>query len=333
MTQDPARYRPKLYPPPEFPPRRLPAFARTPPAIFPPILGLLGLVVALRLGLNIQGLPREVGDLAAGLVLPLWAFAACIYILKLSRRISVIVDDLKVMPSRGALAAGTVGGMIAAGLLGGFAPRLAAGLLILMLVLHAVLALLTLRTLLSLPPEARVVNPGWHMTFAGFIVAAPAAVSLGLPELARVLLFATLPVALGIWGASLVQLVRQSPPPPLRPMLAIHLAPASLMATTASLLGFEGLAAILAWAVAGMALALVAALRWITVSGFSALWSALTFPLSAAATALMRQDGALGWAGQGVLVLALVAVPWIAWRVLKLWPGGQLAARTNAAEA
>ncbi|WP_149586886.1 tellurium resistance protein [Tabrizicola flagellatus] len=333
MTQEPVRFRPKPYPPPEFPPRRLPAFSRTPPAIFPPILGLLGLVVALRLGLDIRGLPREIGDLAAGLVLALWAFAACVYILKMSRRISVITDDLKVMPSRGALAAGTMGGMVAAGLLGNFAPRLAIGLLVLMLALHAVLALLTLRKLLSLAPEARAVNPGWHMSFVGVIVAGPAAVSLGLPELARVLLFTTLPVALGIWGASLMQLVRQSPPAPLRPMLAIHLAPASLMATTASLLGLEGLAALLGWAVVALALALFAALRWITVSGFSALWAAFTFPLAAAATALMRQGGALGLAGQGLLALALVAVPWIAWRVLKMWPGGQLAARTNAAEA
>ena len=40
MTQEP---RPKRYPPPEFPPRRAKLFAKTPPAVFPSILGLLGL--------------------------------------------------------------------------------------------------------------------------------------------------------------------------------------------------------------------------------------------------------------------------------------------------
>ena len=48
MTQPPrVSARPKRYPPPEFPPRRAKLFARTPPAIFPPILGLLGLAAAL----------------------------------------------------------------------------------------------------------------------------------------------------------------------------------------------------------------------------------------------------------------------------------------------
>ena len=44
MTTPP---RPKRYPPPEFPPRRAPAFARTPPAIFPVLLGLCGLAFGL----------------------------------------------------------------------------------------------------------------------------------------------------------------------------------------------------------------------------------------------------------------------------------------------
>ncbi|MFN4203153.1 MAG: tellurium resistance protein [Tabrizicola sp.] len=333
MAQESVRYRPKQYPPPEFPPRRPLPFARTPPAIFPPILGLLGLVTALRIGLDRWGLPQEPADLAIGLALPLWVFAVYIYILKMSRRVSVIMDDLKVLPSRVGLAAATMGGMVVAGHLGAFAPRVATGLLIVMLVLHALLALLTLRTLAALPPEAREVNPGWHLTFVGFIVAAPAAVALGLQGLAQALLYVTLPIALGIWGVSLGQLARRVPPAPLRPMLAIHLAPASLLATTAGLLGLDLVAAILAWTVLLIVLALFASLRWITASGFSALWSAFTFPLAAAATALMLHGGALGWAGQGLTVLGLVTIPWIAWRVLKLWPGGQLAARTNAAEA
>lgn len=333
MTQEPARYRPKPYPPPEFPPRRPPPFARTPPAIFPPVLGLLGLTVALRVGLGRQGLPPQAADLAAGLVLPLWAFAVCIYAAKLARRVSVILDDLKVMPSRAGLAAGTMGGMVAGGLLAPIAPHLGTALLLAMLAMHALLAILTLRTLAALPHEAREVNPGWHMTFVGFIVAAPAAVTLGLPGLAQGLFYATLPVALGIWAASLVQLARRIPPAPLRPMLAIHLAPASLLATTASLLGLTQAATVLGWLVLLIVLALLAGLRWITASGFSALWSAFTFPLTAAATALMLLGGWMGQIGQGLGFVALVAVPLIAWRVLKLWPGGQLAARTNAAEA
>ena len=57
MTQPPRiSARPKRFPPPEFPPRRPKLFARTPPAVFPSILGLLGLAGAVRLMLGRLGL-------------------------------------------------------------------------------------------------------------------------------------------------------------------------------------------------------------------------------------------------------------------------------------
>jgi tellurite resistance protein len=333
MVQNPARYRPKMYPKPEFPPRRIAPFGWTPPAIFPPILGLLGLATALQVGTATLGLGPDLAALLAGMVVPLWLFAISAYLFKMIRRISVIQDDLKVMPSRAGLAAATLGGMVSAGHLAGVAPRLGVGLLVIMLILHTGLVLLTLRALALLPPEAREVNPGWHMTFVGFIVAAPPAVALGLPDLARILFFATLPIAAVIWGLSFVQVSRRIPPAPLRPMLAIHLAPASLLAITASLIGQGMLATLFGWLVLALLLALLAGLPWIIESGFSPLWSAFTFPMAAASTALMLQGGALAWAGLALLGAGVVAIPWIAWRVLKLWPGGQLAAKTNAAEA
>jgi tellurite resistance protein len=333
MAEQPVRHRPKMYPPPEFPPRKVALFANTPPAIFPVVLGLLGLATALRVASAQWGVGTEIADLASGIVLPVWIFAACAYIVKMTRRISVIRDDLKVMPSRAGLAAGTLGGMVAAGHLGVFAPSLASAMLLVMLALHAALVLLTVRVLLGLPPEARQVNPGWHMIFVGFIVGAPPAALLGLDGLAQGILYATLPVALAIWAASLLQLVRRSPPAPLRPMLAIHLSPASLMATTAILTGQGLLAQGLAVLALAILLALVATSWWITEAGFSPLWGAFTFPMAAASTALMLQGGVLGIVGQALLLMALGLIPWIAYRVLKLWPGGRLAARTNAAEA
>ena len=40
-----------------------------------------------------------------------------------------------------------------------------------------------------------------------------------------------------------------------------------------------------------------------------------------------------GQAGLVLLVIALAVVPAIAWGVIRLWPTGKLAAKTNAAEA
>ena len=325
--------RPKRYPAPEFPPRRTPPFAKTPPAIFPPILGLLGLATALRLALEGLGLDRGLGDLVAGLAVALWVFAAFAYGAKVARRPAVVVEDLRVLPGRSGLAAMTMGGMAAATLVAAYASGPALVLMLAALAGHAVLAVLLVRLLLTLPPPGREVNPTWHLSFVGFIVAAPAAVALGWEGLAVALFWLTMPVAVLIWALSAVQFMRSVPPPPLRPLLAIHVAPAALLGSVASLLGMAELAGIFVALGLAFVLALVASGRWLIGAGVTPLWGAFTFPLAALATAMLRDGG--GWLVPG-LVLTLVglgAIPAILWWVLKRWPGGKLAAVTNAAEA
>jgi tellurite resistance protein len=141
----------------------------------------------------------------------------------------------------------------------------------------------------------------------------------------------TIPIALVIWAISAVQLVRRIPPEPLRPMLAIHLAPASLFASVAALLGQGVLAQGFAALACIILFMLIISARWITAAGFSAMWGSFTFPLTACASALILT----GWTAAGVVVLAaaLGIVPIIAWKIMVLWGSGQLAARTNAAEA
>lgn len=331
MTKEP---RPKRYPPPEFPPRRLAAFAKTPPAIFPPILGLLGLAIALRLALAQLVLPSGAADLLAGVAVALWLFAAFAYVVKLVRRPGVVVEDLRVLPGRSGLAAMTMGGMAAATLIAPHAPGLAQGLIVLALAGHAVLAVLLLRLLLSLPRESRQVNPTLHLSFVGFIVAGPAAVAVGWTGLAAVLFWATLPVAVGIWGLSVVQFaLAVPPPPPLRPLLAIHIAPAALLGSVAGLLGMVALSSGLVLGGLALAAVLATSARWLLTAGVTPMWGALTFPLAALATALIRSGGVWQTVGIGLTVLALAVIPWILWWILKRWPGGKLAAVTNAAEA
>lgn len=325
--------RPKRFPPPEFPPRRPALFARTPPAIFPPILGLLGLALALRLGLTELGLATGAADLLAGIAVALWVFAAGSYLVKIGRRAAVVIDDLRVLPGRAGLAAMTMGGMAAATLVTPHAPGLATGLLVLSLAGHAVLAVLLIRLLLGLPAPGREVNPTWHLSFVGFIVAAPAAVALGWTNLASSLFWLTLPVALLIWGLSGLQFRRSLPPAPLRPLLAIHLAPAALMATVAGLLGLTGISVgfLLLGTVYGGALLFAA--RWISVAGITPLWGAFTFPLAAMATAMLRAGAPWTTPGLILTLIGLAAIPAILLWMLRRWPGGKLAAVTNAAEA
>ena len=324
-----AHPRPKIYPPPEFPPRQPGRFDRVPPAVFPAILGLLGLGLALRRGLDAAGLPIGLADLLLGAAAVLWTYAIFAYGVKLARRASVLFDDLKTLPGRTGMAAATVGGMALAAAVAPFSVPLGKAVLVAALAGHALVMLATVRVLFSLPPEARDVNPGWHLTFIGYIVGGLAALLVGWSGLAAALVWWTVAVAGVIWGVSLVQLFRRIPPAPLRPMLAIHLAPMSFIATISAVLGMEVMAQVALALAAGIFVALLLAGRWITVAGFSPMWAAFTFPLSAFAGALF----ACGWPLPGMLVLvaALGVIPPIAYRVITLWGSGRLAAVTNAA--
>ena len=326
--------RPKPYPPPEFPPRQPKLFAQTPPALFPVILGLFGLGLGLRAAVAGAAMPLA-GPVEAvlGAVLALWGFAMLALAVKIGRRPAVVLEDLKVLPGRAGLAAAGMGVMAAAGVLLPYAPKLAFAVVLCGLALHLVLALALLWVMARGPKEARGVNPSWHLSFVGFIVAAPVLVRLGQAGLAEAILVVTGLVAVAIWGLSLVQLLRRIPPAPLRPMLAIHLAPAALISVTAGLLGQSLLATGMAGFGAVILLALLASARWLTAAGVTPLWGAFTFPLSAFALALWDLGGLWQQAGAVVLLAACLLVPWVAWNVLKLWPGGRLAAKTNAAEA
>ncbi|MDP3195812.1 tellurium resistance protein [Tabrizicola sp.] len=325
--------RPKRYPPPEFPPRQPTMFAKTPPAIFPSILGLLGLVIALRLALARLGWDQGLADLLAGIAVALWLFAAVAYLAKIGRRSGVVVEDLRVLPGRSGLAAMTMGGMASATLIAPYVPETAWALMVMALMGHLALAVQLIRLLVSLPPPGRDVNPTWHLSFVGFIVAAPAALATGWGWLAVALFWATLPVALVIWGLSALQFLRQVPPAPLRPLLAIHVAPAALIATVAALLGMPVLAGVFVVMGAGLTATLAVSARWVGAAGVSPLWGAFTFPLAALATAMLVVGGVWTVAGLVLTAVGLGVIPAIAWWVLKRWPGGKLAAVTNAAEA
>lgn len=334
MTQSPkVRRRPKAYPPPEFPPRKPKLLARTPPAVFSVVLGLLALGLALRKAAEVLGLPGGLFEAALGAVLASWAFATVALVYKIARRPAVLLEDLKVLPGRAGMAACSVSAMLAAAVLVPYAPRLAYGLMVGALLVHGGLAGLIIWSVLRLPKEQRVVNPTWHLSFVGGIVAAIPALALGRMELAQALLWGAMPIAGLIWGASLAQLIGRIPPAPLRPLLAIHLAPAALFSIVATDLGQIVLAQSFAAFGAVMFLALLAGLRWVTVAGFSALWGSFTFPLVSFAVALIGLGGQVEQIGLGLLAAAVPVVVAIAWKVIAMWPTGKLAAKTNAAEA
>ena len=334
MTQSPkVQRRPKAYPPPEFPPRKPKLFAKMPPAVFPVVLGMLGLGLALRRAAEVLGLPGGMVEAVLGAVLAFWAFATLALLSKIARRPAVLLEDLKILPGRAGMAACSMSAMLAAAVLVPYAPQEAYGLMVAALALHGGLVGLIIFSLLRLPKEQRVVNPAWHLSFVGSIVAAIPALALGRMELAQGLLWGAMPIAALIWGASLAQLIGRIPPAPLRPLLAIHLAPAALFTLVATCLGQEVLAQSFAAFGAVIFLALLLGLRWVTAAGFSALWGSFTFPLVSYAAALIGLGGQLEQIGLGLLAAAVPVVVMIAGKVIAMWPTGKLAAKTNAAEA
>lgn len=331
MAIEPANFRPKAFPPPEFPPKRLPLFAKMPPAVFPVVLGLLGLVLALKRATVELGQGAPLAELAMGLAAGLWLFCAVAYAIKLSRRPAVVMEDLRILPGRAGLSAATVGGFAFSAVLSLFSPAAAGIALPLAFALHTGLVILTIRSILAAPPEARDVTPVWHLSFVGYIVGALAAAQLGWTGVAGNILYISIGIAAAIWLYSLWQLFRRIPPAPLRPLLSIHLSPAALFASVAGLLGLTELALVFLALGVVILIAMVAFGRWITESGFSPMWGAFTFPVAAYASALMINGFALP--GIALTAVVLVTNTMIAWRVLKMWPKGTLASKTNAAAA
>ncbi|MGP3696480.1 SLAC1 family transporter [Rhodobacter sp. NSM] len=322
--------RPPVFPPPQFPPRRSRPFQRTPPAIFPPILGLLGLGLGLRAAGDIWGLDTGVGEAVLGAVTGLGAFAVAAYAAKVVQRPKVVIEDLRVLPGRAGLAALVLGLLVLAAVLLPYSLAAARVVLVAGLGLQALLALTVGTLFLTGPKEGRAVTPVWHLHFVGFIIGGLTAAPVGWPGLGLAILAFCAPVAAAIWLGSLLQFVRRVPPAPLRPLLAIHLAPAALLGLVSLNQGMP-MVATACGAVGGVFLViLVASGRWLLASGFSPLWGALTFPLAAYAGLLLNL-----WpiAGGVLLVAAVLAIPPIAVRILQDWAKGNLAVRTNAAEA
>lgn len=309
---------------------------RTPPAIFSPVMGLLGLGLGWRqLGEVMANIAiASVAEAALGAVVLLYLFCGVAWIAKPLRRPGVLIEELQILPGRAGVAAGVLGMSLMAAAMVPYAPGLALALVTVATLLLAGLSMLVLWVLARGPAEGRVVSPVFHLLFVGHILAPLTLVPLGHTRLAAGMFMVALAFAALIWAASAVQLWRRVPPAPLRPLLAIHLAPASVAAGVSALLGWGGWATGFALLALVILAVLVASARWLLAAGFSPLWGALTFPLAACASAVVAAFGAStpGLALGAALMLAATAltVP-VAIRVIQAWTKGTLAAKTNAA--
>lgn len=287
----------------------------------------------MRRGLPELEMSQAAGDLVLGAMAALWAFAMLAYLIKLVRRPGVLAEDLAVLPGAAGLASATMAMMSVAGGMDGIAPQAGRVLLWAGLALHLALAAAFTLVMLRQPAERRAVSPVYHLVYGGFVVGGVAACRLGDNPLAGAILWPMIGITALIWGASLWQLRRALPPPPLRPLLILHVAPAALMANIALQTGHPAMGQGFLGLSLAMLMTMALAGRWMMAARFSPLWGAMIYPVAAVIGACFVADGGWSAAGFALSVLAFGAAPALAWNVLRLWPGGRLAALTNAARA
>ena len=316
----------------------VPRWRKTPPALFPSVLGLFGLATAWLRTPDAFGAPAAIGQLLAGAMVLIYLFTAGHYVAKTVARPGVVAEDLKLLPGRAGVAALTMAGMLFASALVPYSAGLATIALVLAIAGHAAVLGIVAYNLATGPVEARKVTPVFHLTFVGLIVSAIPALQLGWHSYANAIFWVTLVAAVVIWALSALQFARETPPPPLRPLLAIHLAPASLLGTVALLLGMPGLGFAFGLAALALFVALLVGVLWITKAGFTPFWGAFTFPLAAFSSLMMILAGAgygdlYRYIGGLTLVAATFFIPWVAAKVGQMWLKGGLAVKTNAAVA
>lgn len=309
----------------------------TPPAIFPVILGTLGVGMAWRNAAKFMGVADWLGELilGGGVVLFVVAFAA--YLTKFARRPSCLTEDLRTIPGRAGLSAMGMSMMLVAGALWPYWPRLALITLALSVALHVFTGAMIIAVLRPLPLAARQMTPAWHLAFVGPIVAALMMLPMGLGQLAEIIFVISLVLAITIWiGSVIIYQNAGWPPPTLRPLLAIHLGPSALLGLVAAGLGFTGLSTAFLAVSLIMFAALLLRVFWLTEAGFTPFWGAFTFPLAAFASQLVIGSvwyPALYWGAIAAIAVATLAVPPIVAQVARMWIKGSLATKSNAARA
>ncbi|MFQ5622909.1 MAG: tellurium resistance protein [Paracoccaceae bacterium] len=317
----------------------VPAFwRRTPPALFPGMLGLFGLGLAWQKAAQVTGLPSGIGDAIVGGASVLYLSALAPFIAKILARPAVLLEDLRVLPARAGVAAASMCLMVmAAGVLRSW-PGFAGWLWSIGLLLHALFFVAVLGALVRGPAEQRVFSPVLHLPFVGFIVAPLAGVGLGDIALSAIIYWLSLFFALVIFAGSTIRSLRRPDPAPLRPALAIHLSPVALLGLSAELLDHRSMFVFMVYLSVAVVLFLLLRLPWIIEAGWSPLWGSFTFPLAAFASLMCNAYGAgIGlWTGilaMASLALASIVNPYIAIRTYRSWLRGGLAAATNAATA
>lgn len=308
---------------------------RTPPALFPCLLGFIGLGLAWRRAAEVWPVPPLIGEALLLVSCLLFMATGTCYHMKLCLRPSVIFEDLKVGPARGAVSAGSMCLMLYAAAMAPYFRELAQIFWWLAVLQHAGYMVCVTLALARSDTQLSDVNPTIILPYVGYILASVAGPALGYATLSGFLLMATIPGCIFIIILSLVNLKRHGVNKALRPSYFIILAPFSIYSVGAYNIWPDS-SYVIFWFLALFAgLCLFPFLRWFFAGGWTPAWGAFTFPLSAFATVMLT--GVQSDFGPMVeiisalsLGLASLVVPYVVWKTYRFWMIGKLAQATGA---
>ncbi len=314
----------------------LPEFwLRTPPALFPCLLGFIGLGLAWRRAAEIWFVTPWIGEGILLVSCVLFMATGTFYHMKLSLRPSIIFDDLKVGPARGAVSAGSMCLMLYATALTPYMYELAQLCWWAAVLQHAAYMVCVTLSLAKSHTKLSEVNPTLILPFVGYIVASIGGPGLGHTTLSGFFLMITIPGCLFIITISLINLRKYSINKTLRASYFIILAPLSIYGIGAFNIWPTEVYTVFWYIALICGLCMLPFLGWFSTGGWTPAWGAFTFPLSVFAgvmlTGAQSHFGLIADIGSVVsLGIATLVVPYVVWKTYRHWLEGKLAHSTGA---
>lgn len=312
-----------------------PLWKRTPPAIFPVTLGYMGLSLAWRSSSSVLPIPSVIGGVLLGLSTAFFLYFLAFYVAKLVGRPSVLVEDLKSPPLRAGIAAIPMSMMLLAAALLPFnisVPEVWwTGV-----ILQYGTSVAVLWAIWKEPADQRAFSPFMYLTFVGPVVGPIAGIKLGYVTESYWLTMGALVAFVVIFFGYLITVFRRLPPQPLRPSLAITLAPVSLFALSYGQLGMEAWFAVFYWLAWIAFFGVVALLPWMTKGGWTPVWGAFTFPFATFThVQILAMSKGYGFIAEVGTILGLaIGTPlvfYIVYRASMAWVTGALSEKSGAA--
>lgn len=265
---------------------------RTPAAMLPICLGMIGLGMLWRASALHLAAPGWVGEALLSLAILFFAVIGGLYARTVIVYPTRLGRDLRRPAGRGAVPAGSEAVIMTGAAIAPSAPSLALTIWGAGVFLHLHLAVSLAREFGTMTPEEREPTGYLVIPLTGLVVAPIGGTQLDLFLISALLFWVSLMLYLVLLPAVILRLVAKPTVGRLRPGAFALIAPPAGGAISAELLYPDGPLTPWLFALACMLLAgCLLRLRWMTETGFSGTWSSFTFPATALAGACVIMAG------------------------------------------